>query len=255
MTFGEQLLGAAQGKRLAVERAAKRLAAPAYRWLHPRKARFECPICGYRGPFKDKGPRRHAKCPACGALERARLQFAVLQRLLADFSPATKCALHIAPEAAFGHRLRARFGCYVTADLHRADVDHRVDVQNLPFADASFDFVFASHVLEYPCDDRRAIAEIRRVLAEGGIAVLPVPLLGERTVDRVRRHPVSRLMHEPGLDYFDRMRSNFRRVDIFRSDDVAPRCQPFVCRPDGRERMPVQHAPGVFVDMVPVCHV
>ena len=255
MTFGGRTWAAARGRRLAAEQAAKRLAAPLYRWLHPRKERFECPICGYRGPFKDKGPRHHAKCPACGALERARLQFLVLQRLLADFSPAAKRALHVAPAAAFGGWLAARFGHYVTADLRRSDVDCRCDVQNLPFADASFDFIFASHVLEYPCDDRRAIGEMRRVLAAGGIAVLPVPLLGERTVDRARRHPVSRLMHEPGLDYFDRMRRHFRRVDILTSEDVHPRCQPFVRRPDGGERMPVRHAPGVFVDMVPVCHV
>ena len=240
--------------RLAVELAAKRLRAPFFRLCHPRKERFDCPLCAYHGPFKDKGPRRHAKCPACGALERARLQFLVLRRLLSDFSPATKRALHIAPEAGLRRYLRPRFASYVTGDLYRSDVDHRVDVQNLPFADASFDFVFASHVLEYPCDDRRAIAEIRRVLAAGGIAVLPVPLLGERTVDRASRHPVSRLMHEPGLDYFDRMRCHFRRLDLVRSDDVDPRCQPFVRCPDGSERMPVQQRPGVFVDMVPVCY-
>ncbi len=240
--------------RLALELAAKRWRASLFRLAHVRKERFECPICGYRGPFKDKGPRRDAKCPACGALERARLQFLVLRRLLADFAPGAKRALHIAPEPPLRRYLEARFASYLTGDLVRPDVDRQFDVQRLPFADASFDFVLASHVLEYPRDDRRAIGEIRRVLGSGGVAVLPVPLMGEHTVDRRSRHPVSRLMHEPGLDYFDRMRKHFRRVEIVRSTDVDPRCQPFVRCPGGGERMPVQHRPGVFVDMVPICH-
>lgn len=75
-------------------------------------------------------------------------------------------------------------------------------------------------MLEYPPDDLAAITEIRRVLRPGGIALLPVPLMGERTVDLETRDPVSRVMHEPGLDYFDRLRSAFERVVVLRSDDV-----------------------------------
>ena len=237
------------------ELALKRLRAPWYRLLHPRKPAFDCPVCGYAGPFKDKGDRRHAKCPACGALERARLQFVVLGDLLDGFAPERKDALHIAPEAAFRRYLRRRFGRYAAGDLHRTDVDCRLDVQRLPFADGSFDFVFASHVLEYPADDRLAISEVRRVLRAGGIAVLPVPLMGCRTVDRARRDPVSRVMHEPGLDYFDRMRARFRRVDIVYSHQVPDRFQPFVLCPDESVPMPIKQRPGVFVDAVPVCRV
>ena len=231
----------------------KALRAPLFKVAHPRKQVFECPACRYTGPFKDKAGRRHAKCPACGALERTRLQSAVLQRLLEDFAPASKDALHVAPEPILRRHLRQRFRSYRSGDLNRADVDVRLDVQQLPFADASFDCVFASHVLEYPADDRLAIREIRRVMRSGGIAVLPVPLMGERTVDLAERHRVTRVMHEPGLDYFERLGAVFERVDVIRSDQVDAGFQPFVLAPDERVPMPLKSAPGVFIDAVPVC--
>ena len=241
-------------RSLNLELALKRLRAPWFRWMHPRQERFVCPICNYAGPFKEKAGRQHAKCPACGALERARLQFVVLERLLADFAPERKRVLHIAPEPPVRRYLRRRFGSYESGDLHRTDVDHRLDVQRLPFGDARFDLVYASHVLEYPRDDRLAIREVRRVLRTGGVAVLPVPVMRERTVDLAQRDPVSRLMHEPGLDYFERMEEHFRCVDIVRSEQVDARHQPFVRCRAGTVSMPVMYRKGVFVDMVPVCY-
>jgi SAM-dependent methyltransferase len=43
-----------------------------------------------------------------------------------------------------------------------------VDVQELPFADESFDVVLANHMLYHVPDRPRAFAEVRRVLAPGG---------------------------------------------------------------------------------------
>jgi SAM-dependent methyltransferase len=43
------------------------------------------------------------------------------------------------------------------------------DVQDLPFADGSFDVVFAHHMLYHVEDRPKAFAEIRRVLVPGGI--------------------------------------------------------------------------------------
>ena len=45
----------------------------------------------------------------------------------------------------------------------------------MPFADASFDFVLATDVIEHVDDDRRAAAEILRVLRPGGRALITVP--------------------------------------------------------------------------------
>lgn len=51
----------------------------------------------------------------------------------------------------------------------------RGDVLHLPYADASFDKVLLSEVLEHLPDDRQGLAELRRVLRPGGTLALTVP--------------------------------------------------------------------------------
>ena len=53
-------------------------------------------------------------------------------------------------------------------ELHVADGEH------LPFADGSFDAVFAHGVVQYTADPRRLVAECRRVLKPGGEAIFQV---------------------------------------------------------------------------------
>jgi len=54
------------------------------------------------------------------------------------------------------------------ADLREADGEH------LPFADGSFDFVFAHGVVQYTASPQRLVDECRRVLKPGGEAVFQV---------------------------------------------------------------------------------
>ena len=61
------------------------------------------------------------------------------------------------------------------------------DMQSLTFADASFDLVTHTEVLEHVPDDARALAELHRVLRPRGVMLFTVPLHGgERTVERAR---------------------------------------------------------------------
>ena len=233
--------------------AMRKATAPLYRLLHPRKPAFTCPICGYEGPFRNKRGRLHAKCPSCGALERTRLLFAVLSPLIKSFSPERKRILHIAPEPQLDEWLQAQFEHYVSADLQRTDVSARLDIQHLPFPDATFDLVIASHVLEYPKDDHKAIAEIRRILRPDGIAALPVPLIHFRTRDLPTRNPTTRVMHEPGLDYFQRMQAHFPKVHLHRSDQVDPTHQPFIHAPTDKTPPLLIHKPNVRLDIIPIC--
>ena len=53
-------------------------------------------------------------------------------------------------------------------DLREADGEH------LPFADNSFDLVYAHGVVQYTANDRALVAECRRVLKPGGTAVFQV---------------------------------------------------------------------------------
>jgi ubiquinone/menaquinone biosynthesis C-methylase UbiE len=49
------------------------------------------------------------------------------------------------------------------------------DGQKLPFKDEAFDIIYCCHVIEHIPDDRKALAEIQRTLADDGILFLSVP--------------------------------------------------------------------------------
>jgi SAM-dependent methyltransferase len=52
---------------------------------------------------------------------------------------------------------------------------HNADIYALPYADAAFDAVILSEILEHVDDDVRALREAYRVLKPGGVAVITVP--------------------------------------------------------------------------------
>lgn len=140
-------------------------------------------------------PRPDARCPVCGALERARLVWPFYERRTRLLDGGAQRMLHIAPEAALERRLRAVDGLdYVTADLNNPRAMVRMDITSIQFADGSFDVVHCSHVLEHVPDDRRALAEMFRVLKTGGFAVLQVPVLAASTTeDPTLTDPAERL--------------------------------------------------------------
>ncbi len=229
--------------------------------VYGRGGAYRCNICEYRGPFVNEKPetglRKHARCPRCNGLERHRLQWAVLSPLLAR-RPGLRL-LHVAPEPCLSEHLR-RACRYETADLVMPRVDHRADLTRLPFPDASYDAVLASHVLEHIADDRRALREVRRVLRPGGFAALPVPVIGPRTIEYASANP-----HEaghvrcPGVDYFDRYREVFRQVEVVTSADVPPEIQPFIYEDQTRWPTTMPQRPQVagarHLDYVPICWV
>jgi SAM-dependent methyltransferase len=144
-----------------------------------RGNRVECPVCG--GHFRKFLPygynriRENVLCPRCLSLERHRLLWLYLKNRTVFFSEALK-VLHLAPEQCFYKRFRRLKNLtYLTADLESPLADIKLDVQHMPFPDNEFDVVICNHVLEHVPDDRRAIAEIYRVLKKGGFAVLQVP--------------------------------------------------------------------------------
>ena len=197
----------------------------------PNAPAFTCPCCEYKGIFIKAGApfieRRDAQCPNCGAFERHRLQANVVRHLFQTFVPEDKDILHFAPEPFFARIFKRRFRNYTTCDISQGGVDLKADMRDLPLNDASFDFVFASDVIEYIKDDCRAIREIHRILRPSGIALLPVPVVCERTVEypvpeqrEARGH-----VRAPGLDYFDRYRAVFAEVKLYTSDDFPAEYQ------------------------------
>ena len=63
--------------------------------------------------------------------------------------------------------LLARFSLPATFDV--------ADVRRLPYADASFDLILASSVLEYVAPFDAALAELHRVLGPGGLLIASLP--------------------------------------------------------------------------------
>ena len=229
------------------------------------KEEYFCPICDYKGPFADVAPasgiRKHDKCPSCGSYVRHRLQKLVLEKLQENYDFSRMRMLHFAPENFFRDYFKNLFKDYITADLYMKDVDLMADLTKLPFKDSEFDIVFASHVLEHIKNDITALSEIRRVLKPKGIAVLPVPLIGERTVEYPEPNP-----HEfdhvraPGLDYFNRYSSYFSHVEKFSSDNFPNKYQLFLY--EDRSIYPTEKCPlrlptvgDKHIDIVPVCFV
>jgi len=144
--------------------------------------------------------------------------------------------LHIAPEYPFLRRLsEQRTLRYVTGDLDSPLASQRLDVTSLPFEAESFRFVMCNHVLEHVADDRRAMAELYRVLEPGGFAILMCPVDHERATtledpavvsphDRHRVFGQSDHVRLYGRDYCDRLaEAGFAVRDERYLDSLEPR--------------------------------
>jgi hypothetical protein len=198
------------------------------------RVRRLCPICGHEGVFVSVGrpPRRDVRCPSCGSRERHRLAHLWAIQDGAD-RLAGKRILHFAPEAAVRRQMRGN-PLYETADLHQPGVTHRIDITDLPFADASYDAVMAHHVLEHIPDDRKAMRELFRILRPGGFALLTVPINASRhdtyensaivgSLERTLHFSAPDHKRYYGLDFTDRLSEAGFAVETFR---MAPEQEP-----------------------------
>lgn len=237
---------------------------PIFALLNRSKQKFECPICNYFGPFADldsfAGLRKHAMCPRCGALERHRLQYLTVRDVLAGRNLQELRILHVAPEKCMRQYFACRSSRYETTDLYMEGVDHRADIRQLPFSDGSYDLVYCSHVLEHIREDRKAVAEIQRVLRPGGLAMLPVPVVCEKTIEYPEPNPrEAGHVRAPGQDYFELYKDFFSKVQVYRSGSFSEKYQLFVY--EDRTVWPTKECPlrrpmrgERHEDFVPVCY-
>lgn len=199
-------MGRAVPRRLepALRRLAGRLRAPFY-----RGDAVECPCCGGRfRSFLPGGVRRRegVRCPRCDSLERHRLLWLFLEQCT-DLLTTPQRVLHVAPEPQIGHRLAALPHLeYVSADLDSPLAQERIDVTDIPYPDGHFKAVICCHVLEHVPDDRRAMRELRRVLAEDGWAILQTPVHVEN----------AHTIEDPGITDPEERRRRFGQPDHVR---------------------------------------
>ena len=119
-----------KGKFKEVEYFLKGLRAPIFKLLnHKSKYKYDCPICGYNGPFMDKNNRLRAKCPKCGELERARMAMLVVNQIYDDKKASETDVLHVSPENFLRKIFKEKYKSYISSDLYREDVDHQFDIQ------------------------------------------------------------------------------------------------------------------------------
>ncbi|QDL90967.1 methyltransferase domain-containing protein [Paroceanicella profunda] len=155
---------------------------------------YACPVCGYEGRFSPVRQKPDLWCPACDSRPRHRLMKLWMDRELSV--PPKARMLHFAAEPWIGAWFAPRLAEYVTADIN-TKFDITLDMTAIDLPDARFDIIMANHVLEH-LDDRKALAELWRVLAPGGMVILSVPLVEGWDVtyeDPTITDPEDRLIH------------------------------------------------------------
>ena len=173
------------------------------------RRRFDCNVCGHSGtPFFDFPdlPRRRLhrigelretlQCRHCGATVRHRALAAALLEVASRAAGTRFGTIESAAAGGFGglrvldsdsfspiarrlrrlpHYLVSSFRPELPFDQEIEPGHHNVDLQRMGFADASFDLVVTSDVMEHVRDDAAAHREIARILRPGGHYVFTVP--------------------------------------------------------------------------------
>lgn len=216
--------------------------------------KYICPFCGYHShdlaPIGNDLPiikekhiigagLRNGGCYKCGAQDRFKLIYTFLKYELKIFNDNTKSVLHFAPENIIAEKfIEAHFTNYIQADFfaegqhceYGKDVTH-MDVQDIPFAENSFDLVLCNHVLEHVPNDKKVMFEIFRVLKPQGTAILQVPISQTEAKtsensnitdenERERRFGQKDHLRLYGQDYVSRLEScgfTVHRLNIFKN--------------------------------------
>ena len=216
-----------------------------FRALRYRGSRYKCPFCNHSfskflpagvdsAVLKKKkiiggGRRQNVLCPFCSSIDRERLVYVFIKEnnlLFKDMK-----LLHVAPERNLKRVFERKKINYFSADLKSALARIKMDIQKIKFPDNYFDGIICNHVLEHIVDDRKAMAELLRVLMPGGWAILQVPFspLLKNTfedfsvVDADEREMVfgqSDHVRIYGADYVSRLRSVGFKADQKKLSDV-----------------------------------
>lgn len=195
---------------------------------HPEFFGFNryCNICGYRfSKFDTTGVLaiREGRCPVCMSVERHRHLYIHIQSLYPFLDG--KKILHFAPEPVFKEIFLKSKAEYFDADIEPNKATYKIDMTDIKFDDNTFDYIFATHVLEHIPDDVKAMTELHRVLKKGGTAYLAVPLRKEFAEDLTITDPKQRELLYGQSDHvrYYNMETFCRRLQIagFNTDMVS----------------------------------
>jgi len=200
---------------------------------------------------------RHFSTAACLGLLPASLIVADLGcgtgQIAADLAPYVHRVIGIDNSAAMLKSARRRLTNLSNVELRRGELT------SIPIDDASCDSALIVLALTYIADPSAAIREAARILKPGGIAILPVPVVCEKTIEYPEPNPNEAYhMRAPGFDYFDKYKPYFSRVEMRTSDSLSERFQPFIY--EDRSVWPTKECPlrppmlgARHIDVVPIC--
>lgn len=166
------------------------------------KASAACSICG--NPTLNPGPMGRMAvtgapphCPRCESLERHR----VIHKLMRAFPNGFlnwRWGIQFSPDASVEKKW------FRSLEQSHFGGNNDIDVQNISRRDGSFDFISINHVLESVPDDKKAFAELARVLSPNGFMQV--------TYGTVMSRPVSEDFNRPQQEW-KAMRVYGRDVD------------------------------------------
>jgi predicted SAM-dependent methyltransferase len=186
-----------------------------------------CPCCGWRfRHFETHRGRPNSRCPRCHAAERHRL-LALYLRSRTELFKRPLDVLQFAPEEGIMRVLARSRAHPTTVDLDHPMAEHKMDIRALEFADATFDLILCSHVLEHVWEDQAAMGELYRVLRPGGVVLVMTPWdeTAEATLEdpdvvdpqeRTRLYGQANHVRYYGRDLLDRLARAGFRVEVER---------------------------------------
>lgn len=126
-------------------------------------------------------------CPICYSSDRDRLIVSFMKKIGLPQKSKEKQILQIAPAKAIEIWIyrKCKELIYHSTDLYMNNVTFISDIQNMKdIKDESYDYFICSHVLEHVKDDKKAMAELYRILKQDGIGLFLVPIdLNAKKID------------------------------------------------------------------------
>lgn len=153
-----------------------------------------CPICEKETTFIRKAPwlRDHYLCAKCRSIPRFRALIHILQKYFPDYKNLT---IHeSSPSGPGANKLKKQCSKYTYSfyfpDTMPGNYKENIrceNLENLTFADHSFDLFVTQDVFEHVMNPDKAFAEIARVLRPNGAHVFTVPQYQKETFIRAKQ--------------------------------------------------------------------